>query len=163
MGRAQKALDSHMVEKVPRTTEKTLRAQQHVQRILQERREQERQEQFEIQKAQVRGAQSDLRYRIREAVGKIEPLEDKINRIVADKRHTSNRVEREKRRELENIQKNIKPRPLLMDATDSLARARRRALFRVRDTLQSAGLDIDKHFNDNELDDMENEAWRARP
>jgi hypothetical protein len=146
---------------VPRSTEKTLRAQQHVQRVLQERREQEKKEQEQHQQREVQKATSEMRGRLISALGTREPYEEKINRIVADKRHTTGRVHSEKKRHLQEIKQRVARRPLLMEQkTDHLARARRRALFRVRNTLESYGVvDIENHFNDNELDDMDFEPF----
>merc|ERR1712217_805216 len=61
-----------------------------------------------------------------------------------------------KMRDLHEIKERVIRRPLLMEQVDSLVRARRRALFRVRSTLEAAGVhDIDSHFQDEELGILE--------
>eukprot|EP00928_Gymnodinium_smaydae_P029653 TRINITY_DN22274_c0_g1_i1.p1 TRINITY_DN22274_c0_g1~~TRINITY_DN22274_c0_g1_i1.p1 ORF type:complete len:288 (+),score=71.90 TRINITY_DN22274_c0_g1_i1:35-865(+) len=151
-----KTLERAPVVVPPRTTEKTLRAQQATHRALQERRERELREQEEIKQALARGDNSGMRDRVKKAVGVIENLEDKIVRIVWDKQHTSQRVTREKRKDLQQIQDRVNRRPLMMEQTDSLARARRRALLRVRKTLEAAGVkDVASHFDDAELEETE--------
>ncbi|CAE8583659.1 unnamed protein product, partial [Polarella glacialis] len=105
---------------------------------------------------------SELRHRVKQAIGPFEPLEEKIERIVSDKRQGVQRITRDKLRDLQEIQDRVKRRPLLMEQADSLLRARRRALFRVRSTLEAAGVrDIDSHFRDEELDEFDRAAARG--
>lgn len=142
----------------PRTTEKTLRAQQAMQRQLQERREQQLQEQKDLERAQSRGS-FEMRCRIKRAVGLVQPFDEKIDRIVADKQHNSARVVREKQRVLHNIQERVNRRPLLMEQRDCIQRARSRALFAVKKTLEECSIpDLDRYFQDEELDELERES-----
>jgi len=138
----------------PRTTEKTLRAQQHTARVLQERREQEWRQQQELE--QSRAIPSELRARVQRAVGPVEPIEEVCQRKVAEKRSSFWRTHQTKQRDLHQMHERVNRRPLLMEQTDSLARARRRALFRVRSTLEAAGVpNVDAHFRDDELDEID--------
>lgn len=107
---------------------------------------------------------SELKHRVKAVMGTHERWDQKIERIAADKRHTAQRVVREKQRDLQMIKERVSRRPLLMEQTDTLARARRRALFRVRSTLEAAGIkDIENHFDDEELEDLEQpDAWTSR-
>eukprot|EP00929_Paragymnodinium_shiwhaense_P021594 TRINITY_DN14046_c0_g1_i1.p1 TRINITY_DN14046_c0_g1~~TRINITY_DN14046_c0_g1_i1.p1 ORF type:complete len:687 (+),score=123.83 TRINITY_DN14046_c0_g1_i1:130-2190(+) len=138
----------------PRSTEKTKRAMQHRARDLQERRERERQERLELEQANVPSV--EMKCRVKKAIGVVESLDEKLERITTDKRQNAQRVVREKQRALQAIKERVNRRPLLMEQTDALARARRRALFRVRSTLEAAGLtDIKSHFLEEELDEMD--------
>jgi len=131
-----------------------MREQQYKARVRQEQRERERQEKLELQQAQI--PSYEMQARVKQAVGLVETLGEKLDRLTTDKRQTAKRVSLEKRRALQAIQERVSRRPLLMEQTDALARARRRALFRVRSTLEAAGLkDVDSHFCDEELDEME--------
>merc|ERR1712216_571837 len=120
-------------------------------------RERERQARLELEQAQV--PSFEMKVRVKRAVGVVESLDEKLDRLTTDKRQTASRVRREKQRALNAIQERVSRRPLLMEQTDALARARRRALFRVRSTLEAAGLkDVESHFLDEELDEMEHGA-----
>jgi len=105
-----------------RTTEKTLRWQGHTARLLQERREQEWREQQELEQAHK--STPRMRSLVKQMVGPIEPLEEKIERIVVDKRQAYQRVVKEKLRDLQKIKERVKRQPLLMEQADSLVRAR---------------------------------------
>eukprot|EP00971_Amphidinium_carterae_P157637 3124866-Amphidinium_carterae.2 len=63
----------------------------------------------------------------------------------------------DQRQKLKQIQTRVARRPLMMEQCDSMARARRRALFRVRNVLQSSNVpfNVDSIFRDQELDEME--------
>lgn len=138
----------------PRSTEKFLMAQQATHRRLQERREKEEQERQQLEQAHE--VPTELKLRIQQAVGPIEALEDKVERIVLDKRQGLQRIQREKVQDLQRMQERVNRRPLLMEQADSLVRARRRALFRVRNTLKEAGVpDVDSHFREEELDEFD--------
>lgn len=138
----------------PRTTEKVLQWQQHTAKVLHERREQEFRRKSELQKAQE--VSTELRLRVQKAAGPLEPFRERIDRIVSDKRQGAQRVMHQKHRDLQQIKERVSRRPLLMEQTDSLVRARRRALFRVRETLQAAGVkNVDRHFVDDELDELD--------
>eukprot|EP00933_Yihiella_yeosuensis_P061138 TRINITY_DN63964_c0_g1_i1.p1 TRINITY_DN63964_c0_g1~~TRINITY_DN63964_c0_g1_i1.p1 ORF type:complete len:805 (-),score=146.63 TRINITY_DN63964_c0_g1_i1:182-2404(-) len=138
----------------PRTTEKVLQHQASTQRRMQQRREKELREKQQLEEAHQ--VSSELRLKIQEAVGPMEPLEEKIDRMVGEKRISTNRITREKCRDLQRIQERVARRPLLMEQADSLVRARRRALFRVRSALEAAGVrDVESHFCDEELDEFD--------
>lgn len=121
----------------------------------------EQKEKLEMQEAQAKYESSELKPRIKAAIGIQEQWEHKIQRIAADKRYVLQRVSREKKKDLQMIIDRVRRRPLLMEQTDSLVRARRRALFRVRNTLETAGLkDVNAYFDDEELDDLDQpERW----
>jgi len=138
----------------PKSTEKTRQYQLYTQNILRERRLQERLKEEELERSHEPNL--EMKLRVQQAVGPIEPLEERIERLVVDKRQGLRRVEREKRQDLQRAKEKVQRRELLMEQVDSLQRARRRALFRVRRTLRDAGVDdVDCHFNDEELDDLE--------
>lgn len=141
----------------PKSTLKTSAAQQHVFWTVQERREQERREKEGLKLAQSRG-DSVLQGRVRRALGEVENFEDKIKRAVNDKRQNHARVQREKQQTLQMIKDRVNRRPLLMEQSDSIARARRRALGNVRRTLEAAKLDPDEYFRDDELDELDGYA-----
>jgi hypothetical protein len=159
-----RALERPSIVAPPRTTEKTLQQLQHTQRILQERRERELREREELEQARAGhppgggGGELDyqrLREEVREAVGPMEPLEERIGRMVATKRRARQRVVQEKRRALQEIQERVRSKPLLMQQEDTLVRARRHALMRVRATLEDAGVrEVDSHFQEEELDEL---------
>jgi len=143
-----------------RPTQKTLQQQQYTARLLEERRRQEEQKQHELEQAHA--TPTELRLRVMQAVGPIEPFEEKVERLAAEKRVGGQRVFRHQVQDLQRIQDRISRRPLLMEQADSLDRARRRALFKVRATLESAGVhNVDSHFGDDELDELERAAERA--
>merc|ERR1711972_178978 len=124
----------------PRNTDKTLAAQQHTARMLQERRLQEHLKQRELE--QPRKVSSELKSRVQRAVGPIKSVEkyidEQVERRVFDKQQERRKTESDKRGDLKRIQERVSRRPLLMEQTDSLARARRRALFQFRKVLQDA-------------------------
>lgn len=138
----------------PRTTEKVLQWQQHTAKVLHDRREQEFLRKRELEKT--KEVSTELRLRVQKATGPFKPLEEKIDQIVNDKRQGAQRVMHQKHRDLQLIKERVSRRPLLMEQTDSLVRARRRALFRVRATLEAAGVqNVDRHFVDDELDELD--------
>lgn len=146
----------------PRSTEKVVNYQQATQRRLQERREQELREKQQLEQAHE--VSPEMRWRVQQAVGAIEPLEEKIDRMVMAKRQGFQRIIKEKKQDLKQIQENVKQRPLLMQHADNFVRARRRALFRVRATLEAAGMrDIESYFKDEELDEFDRVAAREEP
>lgn len=152
-----KALERPSYAVPPRATEKFLMAQQATQRRLQERREKEEQERQQLERAHE--VPTELQRRVQQAVGPIEALDDRVDRIVLDKRQGLQRIQREKVRDLQRMQERVSRRPLLMEQSDSLVRARRRALFRVRNTLKDAGVpDVDSHFREEELDEFDKAA-----
>lgn len=124
----------------PRTTQKTLEWQHHTQRLMQERREQEIREQIELEQAR-NNASNEMVHRVRDAVGPVVPMEDKIERMVWDKRSDRQRMTREKQHLLQQIKDKVTSRPLLMQQMDSVTRQRRRNLFRVRQLLQEGALE----------------------
>lgn len=141
----------------PRTTEKTLSWQSRVRAMMMERRTRESKDQQELEQA--REVDVEMRRRVQQAVGLVEPLEDKISRIVDDKQQCTRQVCRDKRRDLRMIKERASRRPLLMEQADTLVRARRRALFRVRSALEAAGVrDVESHFHDDELDELQQDA-----
>merc|ERR1719401_2639133 len=113
----------------PRSTEKT-RQWQHQRRLhLQELAERERRAQEAAEPASAR-ASSEMRRRVKEAAaaaGPVEPLQERIDRIVADKRQDSALLHQRRREDLEQIRRRVSHRPLLMEQADSAARARRLA------------------------------------
>lgn len=135
----------------PRPTLKTVQAQRRVQQMLAERREGEElkaQEDQHVRHAEMRALVKRAAYRV--------PLEEKIERIVEDKREVQRRVAREKRHDLLMIKERVRQRSLLMERTDQLDRARRQALFKVKRIMEDAGVnDVDCHFDFGELDEME--------
>jgi len=141
----------------PRTTEKVLCQQLATQRRLQEQRE--REEQKKQQAEAFHEVPTELKLRVQQAVGPVESLDERIDRIVLDKKQGLSRIQREKSRDLQRIQERVNRRPLLMEQADSLVRARRRALFRVRNTLKEAGVhDVNSHFREEELDEFDRAA-----
>ncbi|CAJ1333163.1 unnamed protein product, partial [Effrenium voratum] len=98
----------------------------------------------------------EMKSRVKQAVGVVEPLEQKIERIVWDKKRGLQRTERQKQQDMRKIMERASSRPLLMQQADSLVRAKRRALFRVRNALRAAGVrEVSRHFADDELEEME--------
>jgi len=141
----------------PRTTEKVLCQQLHTQRRLQEQRE--REEQKKHQAEAFHEVSGEMKLRVQQAVGPVESLDEKLDRIVLDKKQGLSRIQREKSRDLQRMQERVNRRPLLMEQADSLVRARRRALFRVRNTLKEAGVhDVNSHFREEELDEFDRAA-----
>mmetsp|Transcript_56762 Transcript_56762/g.100712 ORF Transcript_56762/g.100712 Transcript_56762/m.100712 type:complete len:768 (-) Transcript_56762:23-2326(-) len=137
-----------------RSTEKMRGMQRKTASKLQERREKEFKEQEEIKQAF--HVSTEMKSRVLNAVGPVEPLEDKLERAVVEKKQNQQRTMHAKQREQREIQNRVRRRPLLMEQTDSLARARRRALLRVRSTLEAAGLtNTEGYFQDDELDELE--------
>lgn len=137
-----------------RSTEKVTSYQQATMKKLQERRVKEMKEREELKEAQA--PNQEVKFRVMQAMGKVEPLEQKIERIVSDKRRGLQRTQREKEEDLRSIMERANSRPLLMQQADSLVRAKRRALFRVRNALRQAGVrDVNRHFADEELEEMD--------
>ncbi|CAK8985650.1 unnamed protein product [Durusdinium trenchii] len=135
-----------------RSTEKVTSYQLATLRKLQERRLKEMREEEELKEV----PNDEMKFRVKQAMGKVEPLEQKIDRIVSDKRRGLQRTQRQKAEDLRNIMERANSRPLLMQQADSLVRAKRRALFRVRNALRQAGVrDVNRHFADDELEEME--------
>lgn len=74
-----------------------------------------------------------------------------IERAIREKRDAQADTLRKQRHNLTEIKRKAAQRPLLMDRTDSLARARRRGLHKVRAALEVGGImNIDEHFDDDE-------------
>lgn len=137
-----------------RSTEKVTSYQQATMKKLQERRVKEMKEREELKEAQA--PNQEVKFRVMQAMGRVEPLEQKIERIVSDKRRGLQRTQREKEEDLRSIMERANSRPLLMQQADSLVRAKRRALFRVRNALRQAGVrDVNRHFADDELEEMD--------
>lgn len=135
-----------------RSTEKVTSYQLATLRKLQERRLKEMREEEELKEV----PNDEMKFRVKQAMGKVEPLEQKIDQIVSDKRRGLQRTQRQKAEDLRNIMERANSRPLLMQQADSLVRAKRRALFRVRNALRQAGVrDVNRHFADDELEEME--------
>jgi hypothetical protein len=134
-----------------------LAAHQSVARKLQERRLEERQKQHDMENTLPVSA--ELRARVLRAVGPVKSVEkyvdEQIERRVLDRQQELRKTVSEKRGDLKRMQEKVNRRPLLMEQTDSLARARRRALFQFRKVLQDAGnRDPDAIFDDEELDEL---------
>lgn len=137
-----------------RSTEKVTSYQQATRKKLQERRVKEMKEREELKEAQA--PNQEVKFRVMQAMGRVEPLEQKIERIVSDKRRGLQRTQREKEEDLRSIMERANSRPLLMQQADSLVRAKRRALFRVRNALRQAGVrNVNRHFADDELEEMD--------
>eukprot|EP00931_Biecheleriopsis_adriatica_P037423 TRINITY_DN2145_c0_g1_i3.p1 TRINITY_DN2145_c0_g1~~TRINITY_DN2145_c0_g1_i3.p1 ORF type:complete len:751 (-),score=138.53 TRINITY_DN2145_c0_g1_i3:28-2106(-) len=155
-----KALEQPSQAVPPRTTEKVLSAQQATQRRLQERRERELREREQAELA--REVPAEMKLRVQQAVGPVEDLDDKIDRITHDKKQGLSRIQREKLRDLQQMKERVNRRPLLMEQADSLVRARRRALFRVRNTLKEAGVQkFHSYFREEELDEFDRAKARG--
>jgi len=137
-----------------RSTEKVASSQLATRRKLEERRIKEIREEEAMKEAQA--PNKEVKFRVMQAMGKVEPFEQKIERIVSDKRRGLQRTQRQKEQDLQNIMERASSRPLLMQQADSLIRAKRRALFRVRNALRQAGVrDVNRHFADEELEEMD--------
>mmetsp|Transcript_52684 Transcript_52684/g.83596 ORF Transcript_52684/g.83596 Transcript_52684/m.83596 type:complete len:697 (+) Transcript_52684:1-2091(+) len=152
------ALEKPPVLAPPRSTDKTLAAQQHTSRRLLERRLQEQQKQQELEEAHQ--APSELKARVVRAIGPMKSgrqyVEEQVERRVMDRQQDLRKTVQEQRGDLKRMQERVARRPLLMEQTDSLARARRRALFQFRRALQDAGAkDADTYFEDDELDECD--------
>eukprot|EP00435_Cladocopium_sp_Y103_P012955 s3346_g3.t1 len=80
-----------------RSTEKVTSYQQATMKKLQERRVKEMKEREELKEAQA--PNQEVKFRVMQAMGKVEPLEQKIERIVSDKRRGLQRTQREKEEE----------------------------------------------------------------
>lgn len=138
----------------PKTTLKTTQSQQHTRRRLEQRRELERQMHHESERSKVVSA--EMQGRVSNAVGFQEPLEDRIEQLVRQKVRATQEKMHTKKKELQQMSEKVGRRPLLMEQTDSLVRARRRALFRVKSALEEAGVrDVEDHFEDDEIDELE--------
>lgn len=124
----------------PRTTEKTVAWQRQTAQMQRERREREEQHRQELEQAQHPSGDPVMIQRVKGFLGKHESLDEKIAQKRFDRdQNLKNRMQ-EKREELNNIKERVARRPLLMERTDSLVRARQRALLRVRQTLGDAGV-----------------------
>lgn len=149
-----KALERPSVTGPPRTTAKTLQAQQHVATALRERRRERVEEKTKIENA--RKVDPEIRARVRAAVGPVETIDEIVEKAVMEKKQTQRNTMSDKRRQIIEMHKKVNRRPLLMQQTDSVARARRLALFQFRGFLKDAGVaNIDAHFQDDELDDID--------
>jgi hypothetical protein len=125
---------------------------------LLERRLQEQQKQQELEEAHQ--APSELKARVVRAIGPMKSgrqyVEEQVERRVMDRQQDLRKTVQEQRGDLKRMQERVARRPLLMEQTDSLARARRRALFQFRRALQDAGAkDADTYFEDDELDECD--------
>merc|ERR1712194_198444 len=108
-----------------------------------------------------RQVSNEMRLRVQQAVGPTESQDERIERIVADKKQARQRIVQQKQEDLQKIRDRVSRRPLLMEQADTLVRARRRALFRVRSALEAAGVrDVESHFQDEELDELDRAAAR---
>lgn len=149
-----RALERPPVTGPPRTTAKTLQAQQAVAERLMERRVRKVQEEEHIEK--VRKVDPEFRARVRAAVGPVETVDEVVERQVMQKKQTQRSTMKDKHRDLNDIAQRVNRRPLLMQQTDSVARARRLALFQFRGFLKDAGVaNPDAHFQDDELDELD--------
>merc|ERR1719375_1826093 len=91
----------------PRTTEKTIAAQNFTKEMLQERRELEIRTWHENQAAR---PSQDMKDRVTRAVGPIKTVEERVEPLVQDKKRTSyykKGGERDKLRELEEIRERV--------------------------------------------------------
>jgi len=137
-----------------RSTQKVLSSQLATMRRLQEKREKEQREREELEQAQA--VDEEMKERVKQAVGPIEPMAKKIERMVDDKRRGLQRVQSQKRKDIDMMLQRANNRPLLMQQADTVERARRRALFRVRNALRQAGVrDVKRHFGEEELDELD--------
>lgn len=136
-----------------RPTEKSAQMQEHVLRLMRERRESQRLRQEELQNAMEPSA--EMRNRVKTVVGRAEPRAEKIDQLVFEKQQSRQATVRSQQARLREIEDRVSRRPLLMEQTDSVAKARRRALNRVRQTMVDVGIDFEKHFKDEELEEME--------
>lgn len=137
-----------------RSTQKVLSSQLATMRRLQEKREKEQREREELEQAQA--VDEEMKERVKQAVGPIEPMAKKIERMVDDKRRGLQRVQSQKRKDIDMMLQRANNRPLLMQQADTVERARRRALFRVRNALRQAGVrDVNRHFGEEELDELD--------
>jgi hypothetical protein len=142
----------------PRTTAKTLQAQQKVASELMERRVKKVQAEHKLETA--KRPDPEVRARVRAAVGPVETIDEVVERQVLQKKQSQRSTMNDKHRDLKDMHEKVKRRPLLMCQTDSVARARRLALFQFRGLLKDAGVaNPDAHFQDDELDELE----RVRP
>jgi hypothetical protein len=119
-----------------------------------ERRVRKVQEEEHIEK--VRKVDPEFRARVRAAVGPVETVDEVVERQVMQKKQTQRSTMKDKHRDLNDIAQRVNRRPLLMQQTDSVARARRLALFQFRGFLKDAGVaNPDAHFQDDELDELD--------
>jgi hypothetical protein len=126
--------------------------------LLLKRRLQEQLKQQDLEEAHQ--VSSELKARIQRAVGPIKSgkqyVEEQVERRVIDRQQELRKTVSEKRGDLKRMKERVARRPLLMEQTDSLQRARRRALFQFRRALQDAGAkDPDAYFMDEELDECD--------
>eukprot|EP00746_Dinoflagellata_sp_MGD_P004423 gnl/MRDRNA2_/MRDRNA2_108529_c0_seq1.p1 gnl/MRDRNA2_/MRDRNA2_108529_c0~~gnl/MRDRNA2_/MRDRNA2_108529_c0_seq1.p1 ORF type:complete len:641 (-),score=136.76 gnl/MRDRNA2_/MRDRNA2_108529_c0_seq1:28-1950(-) len=124
----------------PRTTEKTVAWQRQTAQMQRDRREREEQHRQELEHAQRPSGDPAMIQRVRGFLGKEESLEEKIAQKRFDRDQNLRNRMKEKQEELQGIKERVARRPLLMERTDSLVRARQRALLRVRQTLGEAGV-----------------------
>lgn len=149
-----KALERPSVTGPPRTTAKTLQAQQHIATQLMEKRVRKAQQEQHIVISQK--VDPEIRARVMRAVGPVESVEEKVEREVLKKRSGMRSTMKDKHRDLNDIAQRVNRRPLLMEQTDSVARARRLALFQFRGFLKDAGVaNPDAHFDFDELDELD--------
>mmetsp|Transcript_99405 Transcript_99405/g.286905 ORF Transcript_99405/g.286905 Transcript_99405/m.286905 type:complete len:785 (-) Transcript_99405:299-2653(-) len=139
----------------PRTTVKT--AMQHmytIQKLVEVRRRELEQAQQDFQRANA--VSTELKMRVRQFVGPPQRLSDKIEDLAMEKRLDTKRTTRQQLMDLERIKERVERRPLLMEQVGGQSRARRRALFKVRSALESAGVrNPDAMFHGEELDELE--------
>lgn len=138
----------------PRTTAKTLQMQHVVASQLIEKRLHKQQEEQHIENA--KKPDPETKARVRAAIGPVESVEQMVERAVMAKKESQRSTMRDKHRDLKEIAERVNRRPLLMQQTDSVARARRLALFQFRGFLKDAGVsNPDAHFQDEELDELD--------
>lgn len=144
-------------------TKKTRHQQEVIMKRLDEKRREQQRKAEEMKRMQAPPA--ELTLRVQQAVaaqGPTEKPEDKIARLVNDKVASRQRTTRQQLQELQRIEERVGRRPLLMEQADTMTRARRRALCKVRNALESAGVkDVDTFFEDQQLDELEKAAKQA--
>lgn len=149
-----KALQRPPLTGPPRTTAKTLLAQQHTANRLVERRAQKVEKEQLIEQA--RAVDPEIRRRVVRAVGPVESVEERVERKVTNLKDGQRETMKTQHSNLRDIARRVDRRPLLMQQTDSVARARRAALAQFRGFLKDAGVaDPDAHFQDEELDEID--------
>lgn len=153
-GPAIKALERPPVIGRPGTTAKTLAYQQYRAEELMQKRADRAEKEDRLEKAY--RVDPEMHARVRRAVGPVEDPEERLNRKVEDLKQSQRSTKKEKTKELAAMASKVERRPLLMQQTDSVARARRQALFQFRGFLKDAGVENpDAHFEDDELDELD--------
>eukprot|EP00397_Hematodinium_sp_SG-2012_P001199 GEMP01001200.1.p1 GENE.GEMP01001200.1~~GEMP01001200.1.p1 ORF type:complete len:1668 (+),score=435.58 GEMP01001200.1:83-5086(+) len=136
---------------LPRTTKKTLMAQRAVQNRIRDLRAKE---QVTPEPTAV-DIDSEVAHRVKGQLRAGSSHVESVEKKITDKRDTQMQFERRWKRELGKIEQAVSRRPLLMErqGIESVKeRARQRALLRVRGALETQGVAVDAHFNDDELD-----------